>query len=706
MRENEKGEDAVGAARPGRVAPVPAWRLVRIGLVLLVVPALLALVLGGQLPELEIYPHEHVLLPALVLARAFWAFTRGLRLLPLLDLPLLGAVFVFTGAGESPLDPALFLIYALLAFYLERSARPALGARDYAVFLGGFAGMYGIVLLHVLLAQHEAIAGKEADLAETALSVKAPLEAPLFERADTDPAFLALRARIDASRAADPVIAAQAYFAPDSGAPGAAAGLDGFYETYVRCLEERVRLLREAAVAVDAATAAEKALARRDALAEGFDATDERINAAVEELAAALQKLSEDAGSARAALAPSQWFDTLLAEDPYRTLDRTCTAQHEIRGAFEDFFQQDVQELAALRGDLRGALKRMLSQRLAILIMVLATLSLMAGLRFNFEAEVRRREAARAAAEVLAKERETDNWIALTAGLTHTIGNDILAYDAYGEEALEALASFRGELPPEIGRNLRFIYESNKARLGFIKFLDEFARARKRSLGAAPPRRTGLAEIAIEPLLCATRAQVGEVEVADLPRDSKDPQVRAQRQKFSELPLEVVFRGDGEERSLQSGQRGILQFFCYELIKNALRNCAGREPLRVEVTKEGGRVRLAFLNDLDVQASQDKDGRALFRLPRITAMQPCPEEEFRRQVDEILEHCFEPGRGGGTGLGLFLIRYFAREYYRGSVRAYVADWQRRLVAFELDLPDDLEAATEGSSGEQGPIAVL
>ncbi|MBI4881423.1 MAG: hypothetical protein HY812_17440 [Planctomycetes bacterium] len=677
----------------------------RSGLVLLVVPALLALVLGGQLPELEFYLYEHVLLFALLAARVLWTWLRGLRLLPLLDLPLLGVVFVFTGAGESPLDPALFLIYALLAFYLERSPRPSLGARNYAVFLGGFVGMYGIVLLHVLLAQHEVIAGEEERLAAAALSLKAPLEGPLFERADTDAAFLDLRARIDASRADDPVIAAQAYFAPAGGGPRAAASFDGFYETYVSCLEERVRLLREAAAALDAATPWEQASERKDALAERFLATDERIDAAVGELAGALQKLSEDAWSARAAPAPAQWFDTLLAEDPYRTLDRTRTALHEIRNAFDGYFQE-LHGLALLRSDLKSTLKRMLSQRLAILIMVLATLSLMAGLRFNFEAEVRRREAERAAREVIAKERETDNWIALTAGLTHTIGNDILAYDAYGEEALEALAACSAELPPEIERNLRFIYESNKARLGFIKFLDEFARARKRSLDAAPPRRTGLAEIAIEPLLRAARRQVGEVEVADLPRDSKDPQVRAQRAKFSELPLEVVFCDGGEERSFQSGQRGILHFFCYELIKNALRNCSGRVPLKVEVRKGGGRVRLAFMNDLAVHVSEGRDGRRLFRLPRITTMKPCPEEEFRRQVDEILEHGFEPGRGGGTGLGLFLIRYFAREYYRGSVRARVADWERRLVAFELDLPDDLEGAAQGGTGEQGPAAVL
>ena len=51
------------------------------------------------------------------------------------------------------------------------------------------------------------------------------------------------------------------------------------------------------------------------------------------------------------------------------------------------------------------------------------------------------------AAEVGAKEREKENWIALTAGLTHTIGNDILAYDAYGEEALDVIEEHDGEVP-------------------------------------------------------------------------------------------------------------------------------------------------------------------------------------------------------------------------------------------------------------------
>ena len=65
-------------------------------------------------------------------------------------------------------------------------------------------------------------------------------------------------------------------------------------------------------------------------------------------------------------------------------------------------------------------------------------------------------------------------------------------------------------------------------------------------------------------------------------------------------------------------------------------------------------------------------------------------------MTETLEHCFEPGRGGGTGLGLFLIRYFVREYYRGTITAGILDWERRLVSFDLEIPDDLAAARRSS----------
>ncbi len=250
-------------------------------------------------------------------------------------------------------------------------------------------------------------------------------------------------------------------------------------------------------------------------------------------------------------------------------------------------------------------------------------------------------------------------------------------------------------LPPVIEKNLRFIHESNKARLAFIKFLDEFARARKRVGSGARP--AGLTRIPIEALLKNVRAQVGRTEIADLPRDSHDPQVVAQVKKLTELPLEIAFAsGREEDRDIARGQRGVLEFFCYELFKNALRNGSGERPLRVEVEKKDGRVWLRFLNDLAV-TRVESNGRTLFSLPRYSTMEPCTDEELKARVEAILADCFEPGRGGGTGLGLFLIRYFAREYYSGSVSARLADWSTKTVAFELDLPDDLEAVKTGEA---------
>src|SRR5690606_1246051 len=184
------------------------------------------------------------------------------------------------------------------------------------------------------------------------------------------------------------------------------------------------------------------------------------------------------------------------------------------RAALDDVIQR-LHALERQAAADRREFDRLTTERIALSILILATLSLVAALRRSFEREVLRREHERSERELQEKARETENWIALTAGLTHTIGNDILAYDAYGEEALEALAGLRDALPPEIERNLRFIVESNKARLGFIKFLDEFARARKDAAdGRARPR--GLSAIPLPELLRRVRRQVGEVEVADL----------------------------------------------------------------------------------------------------------------------------------------------------------------------------------------------
>lgn len=710
LAEKKSQEESLASDLPERVTSVPLSRLVGIGLILLVVPVLLTVVIGGHLPDVQVYRHEQILLPVLLLARLFWLFKRGLRLLPLLDLPLLGLAFTLTGADESPLDPALFLIYALLAFFFERSPRPRLRPRDYAVFVVGFVGMYGFVFLHVFISQELDLVQLREELDQRALSTKQPLGLREFRLADIDYRYEELREQIDAARDRSPVVREQAYFGRESGGlepdPGGRT-IDESYAIYISALEARIRLLSEASRLVNVETPADVAIEERQRLVDAFEETDAEIDAVVNNLIDALERLGVALVEFREDLRlTGMWHQTLLRSDPFFALEETRDSQRMTCEEFLSFFEA-IRGLAIRDYELGSNFKKMLSQRVAIFILVLATLSLLAGLRFNFEMEVKRRESARTEQEVGTKEREKENWIALTAGLTHTIGNDILAYDAYGEEALDVIEEFEGELPEEIEHNIRFIYNSNKARLSFIKFLSEFAQSRKEATGTDRIVPRGIAQVLIRPLLQAVRAQVGEIEVADLPRDSRDPQVLAQRKKFLELPMDIVIEGDGDEAGrITGGKRGILQFFFYELIKNALRNCSGSVPLRVEISKFDEQVRLRFVNDLAVREITAADGRRLLSLPRISTMEPCTDEELHQQVDQILEHCFEPGKGGGTGLGLFLIRYFAREYYSGNVRAYVGDWSRRLVVFELDIPDDLERLSDGGAGEHDSSAVL
>jgi hypothetical protein len=423
----------------------------------------------------------------------------------------------------------------------------------------------------------------------------------------------------------------------------------------------------------------------REDLAPGFERTNDEIQAVERRVSAAFDELV-----GAAALEPDRWaqrknvvrlFRAAVFTERFDHFQDIQATQEQLRDGVESYM--DAVNEADRRTRLYGwQLKHDLRERIAMAILVLATLALVAGLRASFEREVKRREAARVVAEVARKEREKENWIALTAGLTHTIGNDILAYDAYGAEALELLGRMQPPPPDGVARALKFIHESNKARMGFVKFLDEFARARKDALAERGTRPAGLTAIDLEKLLHDVRRRVGEIEVADLPRDSTDPQVQDQIRRFTGVPLEVrAVGGDGAAR-LTAGKRGVLDFFCYELLKNALRNCSGRRAIEVEIEKRDGRVAMRFVNDLAIKEPQ-----------------PATDAEHRARVDAMLAQCFEPGRGGGTGLGLFLIRYFAREYYHGGISAAVHDWERRLVAFTLDLPDDLAAAAAATAGK-------
>jgi hypothetical protein len=60
---------------------------------------------------------------------------------------------------------------------------------------------------------------------------------------------------------------------------------------------------------------------------------------------------------------------------------------------------------------------------------------------------------------------------------------------------------------------------------------------------------------------------------------------------------------------------------------------------------------------------------------------------FGAALQRLLDESFAPGKGGGTGLGLFLIRYFLTTFWRGDVRARVVDEATPTVRFTVDLPD-------------------
>ncbi len=688
----EARDDArrAGGARP---PTPPGRRLLVAGVFLLLVPIIFLLIEQDDVSRVGLERPEWILLGLLLLARLAVFVRSGLRLFPLLDLPLLGFVFVATGGEDSPLDPALFFVYALLALYLGRAPLRRRNVASPVMFLVGIVVMSAIVVVHDYRSTRQTIVAAREELGARVDGVRASIDDALFERGSHDPLFENLRRRIDEDRREDELVAKATYFQRTEGEITPTPDtFDGGYEEFVRDLEERSRALASVRDLIRADVSRDEADEMREQVGRSFEETDDRILLVYHGLTAATNDLAEQttiASTADTTIAAT--YGNLIFDDLFHSLSDVKVTQQNAKQGLDEFLAA-VDRAAALEDDYRARMKRTLIERLAVAALVLATLSLVGGLRWRFESEVRSREQARAEIEVAAQEREKENWIALTAGLTHTVGNDILAYDAYAEEALDALADHGArhpDLPPVIEKNLRFIHESNKARLAFIKFLDEFARARKRVGAGARP--AGLTAIPIEPLLRRVRAQVGRTEIADLPRDSNDPQVVAQIKKLTELPLDVAFASDREDdRTITRGQRGVLEFFCYELFKNALRNGSGERPLRVEVEKSAGRVRLRFLNDLAVTRIE-KGGRTLFQLPRYSTMEPCGDDELRARVEAILADCFEPGRGGGTGLGLFLIRYFAREYYSGSVSARLADWSARTVAFELDLPDDLES---------------
>jgi hypothetical protein len=309
-------------------------------------------------------------------------------------------------------------------------------------------------------------------------------------------------------------------------------------------------------------------------------------------------------------------------------------------------------------------------------------------LRDRLAAAVRESEERRARRDVEASQQETEHWIAVTAGLTHGLGNDILAYDVWLREIERELAGV-AVIPPRVRDRLRFLVESNRGRLGFLQFLDAFARQRQAAAGNAPPPPSE--PVALVPLLERVRHNLAQVEIADLPPEGSDPGVDRQIKTLRDLKLEI--RCDDPAAShLARSQRGLVDFVAYELLKNALRSATGERPLVATLSRHGSRVELALENDVQVEASSGSCpmcGRSgpLRRVRRRRDAAPACEHCFGASLQRLLDESFAPGRGSGTGLGLFLIRYFLSTFWHGEVRARVVDAATPIVRFAVDLPE-------------------
>jgi hypothetical protein len=674
--------------------PMPPRRIALVALIFLVIPALGTLLSGRRPVFSDVDPTVGAAVGAAVLLRIGLLWRLGLRPWPWIDLPLLGLVFVATGGEDSPFDPALFLVYSLVALFLEREPGRLATPRFAALYGAGVVAMYAILVLFVAREHRERIAAQRAPLRVRAADPElAPppivLEAATIEGEVT----LALRKLRDegALRETD------RYFDPASD-----SGFIADVRKWVAVLEARQAALRAGRAALTGDNDIDSVLSAEHALSAAFAATrrelvtlDARWRSALED--AVVQRsvvvVTSESLSALAA-------ETTLIEAGLGRFEEVENAQDRAASALSKFALGDLASFERLEVDLEASRRSLVIERTSLAILAFATLALVAGLRAHYEEDVRRREAARVARDLERKQQETDNWIALTAGYTHTIGNDILAYDAVTEEALDALAAADGKSPQVVAENLRFIRASNKQRVGFIRFLDEFARMRKQRLEGRAFEPAALTSIDLEKLLRDERAHVGAVEVLDLPPSHADSRAARLRAKFADLPLEIRFDPDNPSaRKITKGRAAVLQFFAYELFKNALRNCSGERPLRVEVEKKRDRVLLRFVNDLDVVTTPDPtaEGGILRRLPRRPERTARSERELAAIVDDVLTNCFEPHVGGGTGLGLFLIRYFVVEYYCGSIRARVLDPAAREVAFEVDVPDDLAHASRDST---------
>ena len=303
-------------------------------------------------------------------------------------------------------------------------------------------------------------------------------------------------------------------------------------------------------------------------------------------------------------------------------------------------------------------------------------------------------------------EKEVMNWSNLTAGLTHSIGNEIHAIDTYGGEILAFLEA-HPELEPTIRERVQFIYDTNKARFGFMSFLQEFAEYMKSHKGRRPIPRN-LKTIQLDDLIKEVREKVGRFESREL--DTEDPDHQVQSQLSKNLHLEIFTKFEpAEKRSITKARRPVLEFVLYEFIKNALRNCSGRLKLKALVECRGEWVTIKLINDLNVETRKPPPGKPglgcsgckrivpeLYWVANSDFLDAYCDDCLRSKVEANLGECWEPGKSSqwGKGLGLFVIRYFLTRYYFGKTECGIINWPTREVYFQLTIPDDLEQAIE------------
>ena len=380
-----------------------------------------------------------------------------------------------------------------------------------------------------------------------------------------------------------------------------------------------------------------------------------------------------------------------------------------------------AQALAQRRDlELRTASMRVLVQH-AFTVMILALGFMVQFLIRRFVSRRIETERSRTFSEMLSERHRMDaqNWINLTAGLTHSIGNEVRGYDVFLEEIIEWLEETHPDAPSSVREKLQFIYRTNQARLGFVQFLREFS-ILKRVHDDQRPVPSGLRRIDLERTLRQAHARVQAIETCYNPPESEDPGDVRKRRKFFGTSLEIRHVSpDNQPIVLQRGREAVLDFFFYELLKNALRNCSGTRPLVTLLQREPGErhVTVRIINDLAVDAlppgrctrcSVETGSEPLLAAAmkgREVLCQAC----LREQVQEDLEGCFYPGRGSGTGLGLFVIKHFLEEYYHGIISCGVERWcpeeHRFMVYFMVVIPDDLSRVIEEKNAEWGDVEV-